>query len=119
MRYMLPKKVALKTTIIKCFFQEKRQYTAHNSSILPLRIPCDCGSEMSLSRIYHHPRTTSKLYICDQCRCGQRTATVASRLRDERNSRIVFGVVCVCIAYLTVRAFIPFAFQLIGGQANV
>ena len=23
MRYMLPKKVALKTTIIKCFFQEK------------------------------------------------------------------------------------------------
>jgi len=82
---------------------------------LPDRIPCDCGSEMSLSRIYR----TSKLYICDQCRCGERATTVASRIRDERNSRIVFAVVCVCIVYLTVRAFIPFAIQLIGGQANV
>ena len=120
MRYMLPMKLAVKPPLIKYFFQKKKQYTAHISSVLPSRVPCDCGSEMSLSRIYHHPRTTSKLYICDQCRCGERTAIVASRLRDERNSRIVFGVVCVCVAYLTIRAFIPFTIQLItGGQANV
>ena len=120
MRYMLPKKLALKPPLIKYFFSQKKQYTAHNSSVLPFRVPCDCGSEMLLSRIYHHPRNTSKLYICDQCRCAERTTEVASRIRDERHGRIVFGVVCVCVAYLTVRAFIPFAFHLItGGQANV
>jgi hypothetical protein len=120
MRYMLATILAQKSLNIKYFFQQKQQHTAHISSSLPSRIPCECGSEMSLSRIYHHPENTSKLYICNHCRCGQRTAEVASRIRDERNNRILIAVVCVCAAYLTARAFIPFAIHLItGGQANV
>ena len=113
--------VAQKTNKIKGFSQHLQRVTALLGRYAPDTTPCDCGSKMALTRIYSHPsKTISKLYICGDCKVADRVAVRLAKRREHRNSRIATAVLIFSIAYLTARAFVPFAIHMItGGQADV
>lgn len=88
---------------------------ARLSSGVPHKTRCDCGSEMALSRIYHHPKTISHLYICGHCGAADRVSVRLAQRRKLRASRIAMTMVILATAYLTARAFIPFTIHLFTG----
>ena len=112
--------VAQKTLKIKGFLYNFQRVTAHLGRYTPDTIPCDCGSNMALSRFYHHSKTIARLYICGECKAADRVVVRLDKRREKRISRFVATVTVISVAYLTARAFVPFAIHLItGGQADV
>ena len=121
MRFLVARLNVGDTTLkIKHFVDFFQRATAHLSSCAPDTIACDCGSKMALSRFYHHPKTITRLYICGECKAAERVAVCLAKRREQRISRFVATVTVISVAYLTARAFVPFAVHMItGGQADV
>ena len=105
---------------IKSFLHKFQRVTALMGRYSPDVIACDCGSKMALSRFYFHSKTIARLYICGECKAADRVVVRLDKRREKRISRFVATVTVISVAYLTARAFVPFAIHLItGGQADV